>query len=82
MELINALSPDYFAALSDEVLHKASHRRVVVSVDRSLQWLDQCITVKVWSSSVLESVRVFNIMKLISLHPAVLPQHAHMGHIF
>lgn len=44
MQIIGGIAPDYFASLSDEVMHKASHRRVAVSVDRTLQWLDQCLT--------------------------------------
>lgn len=48
LEVVDALSPDYFAALSDEVPSvKVDHRRAALSVDRTLAWLDQCLAVQV-----------------------------------
>ncbi|KAK9909731.1 hypothetical protein WJX75_006677 [Coccomyxa subellipsoidea] len=57
LDVMSALAPDYFAALSDEVPSvKVSHRRAAVSVDRTLHWLDQCLAAK-GSSGVLASIQ-------------------------
>ncbi|BDA42772.1 probable Queuine tRNA-ribosyltransferase accessory subunit 2 [Coccomyxa sp. Obi] len=57
LEVVGALAPDYFAALSDEVPSvKVDHRRAALSVDRTLAWLDQCLGAQ-GSSAVLASIQ-------------------------
>ncbi|CAL8467578.1 g7116 [Coccomyxa elongata] len=57
LEVVGALAPDYFAALSDEVPSvKVDHRRAAISVDRTLAWLDQCLAAQ-GSSGVLASIQ-------------------------
>lgn len=44
MEAINALRPDLWATLPDEVPAWATTKRHRMSVDRTLRWLDDCLT--------------------------------------
>eukprot|EP00897_Mesotaenium_endlicherianum_P001342 jgi/Mesen1/1235/ME000129S00329 len=44
MAVINALRPDLYAALPDEVPPSASLKRERTSVDRTLHWLDACLS--------------------------------------
>ncbi|BBN15766.1 queuine tRNA-ribosyltransferase accessory subunit [Marchantia polymorpha subsp. ruderalis] len=54
MEAINALRPDLWATLPDEVPAWATTKRHRMSVDRTLRWLDDCLTLNaVQDNSVL-----------------------------
>ncbi|XP_024538748.1 queuine tRNA-ribosyltransferase accessory subunit 2 [Selaginella moellendorffii] len=43
MELVNALKPNVWASIADELPTWVSQRRNKLSVDRTLQWLDKCL---------------------------------------
>ncbi|KAG0493221.1 hypothetical protein HPP92_004215 [Vanilla planifolia] len=43
MEVISSLKPNFWASLSDEVPSWVSEKRNKLSVDRTVQWLDNCI---------------------------------------
>lgn len=43
LDIIEALQPDIFASLGDELPHGADSKRVRISVDRTLRWLDACL---------------------------------------
>ncbi|XP_058090095.1 uncharacterized protein LOC131236726 [Magnolia sinica] len=44
MELISSLKPDLWASLADEVPAWVSEKRNMTSVDRTVLWLDECIS--------------------------------------
>lgn len=44
MEIISSLKPDIWASLADEVPARVSVKRNKASVDRTLRWLDDCIS--------------------------------------
>ncbi|KAJ7530758.1 hypothetical protein O6H91_14G017700 [Diphasiastrum complanatum] len=44
MELVNALKPDFWGSLPDEVPAWVSTKRNRMSVDRTLNWLDHCLS--------------------------------------
>lgn len=46
MELVNALSPDIWASLPDEVPTTVTLKRNTLSVDRTLRWLDHCLSLR------------------------------------
>lgn len=43
MDVIDALRPDIFVPLVDDIPSTSGRKRVKQSVDRSLKWLDECI---------------------------------------
>ncbi|KAH7297838.1 hypothetical protein KP509_25G014700 [Ceratopteris richardii] len=46
MDVINAMQPDIWASLPDEVPSWVTHKRNKQSVERTLNWLDSCISLK------------------------------------
>lgn len=46
MEVVNALRPDLYAALPDEVEASVSQKRNVTSVTRTVEWLDKCLRMR------------------------------------
>lgn len=44
MEMISSMKPNLWASLADEVPASVSAKRNRISVDRTLKWLDQCIS--------------------------------------
>lgn len=44
MDLMEALQPDIYTALGDEVLPAAKDKRIKDSVERTLRWLDATLT--------------------------------------
>jgi hypothetical protein len=46
MELVNACKPDLWASLPDEVPNWVAEKRNRLSVDRTLQWLDHCLSLQ------------------------------------
>eukprot|EP00898_Chlorokybus_atmophyticus_P000671 jgi/Chlat1/1604/Chrsp125S01869 len=64
MRVVQALRPHLFVAIADEVSVSASVKRRKVAVDRSLEWLDHCISASSsstsWAGSVLGSIQGVN----------------------
>lgn len=46
MEIVNACKPDLWVSLPDEVPTWAAEKRNRLSVDRTLQWLDHCLSLQ------------------------------------
>lgn len=46
MEVVNACKPDLWASLPDEVPTWVTEKRNRMSVDRTLQWLDHCLSLQ------------------------------------
>ena len=46
MEVVNACKPDLWASLPDEVPSWVTEKRNRMSVDRTLQWLDHCLSLQ------------------------------------
>ncbi|KAG0558228.1 hypothetical protein KC19_10G013400 [Ceratodon purpureus] len=46
MEVVNAFKPDLWVSLPDEVPSWVAEKRNRLSVDRTLQWLDQCLSLQ------------------------------------
>lgn len=44
MEMISSMRPNLFTTLADEVPAWVSDKRNRISVDRTLRWLDDCLT--------------------------------------
>lgn len=45
MEMISSMKPNLWATLADEVPAWVSEKRNRTSVDRTVRWLDDCLTV-------------------------------------
>lgn len=46
MSIVNAMQPDFWTALPDEVPSWVTSKRNKVSVERTLRWLDQCLALQ------------------------------------
>ncbi|XP_059277445.1 uncharacterized protein LOC132031480 [Lycium ferocissimum] len=56
MEMISSMRPNLWASLADEVPAWASEKRNKASVERTLKWLDECITSSSTDGAVFGSV--------------------------
>jgi queuine tRNA-ribosyltransferase subunit QTRTD1 len=62
MEVINACKPNLWASLPDEVPAWVSEKRNRMSVGRTLQWLDHCLSLStVCHITLLYSFRAFHV---------------------
>ncbi|KAL0366546.1 UNVERIFIED_CONTAM: Queuine tRNA-ribosyltransferase accessory subunit [Sesamum radiatum] len=56
MEMISSMKPNMWATLADEVPAWVSEKRNRASVDRTVRWLDECITSNVTGGAVFGSI--------------------------
>ncbi|XAR57530.1 tRNA-guanine(34) transglycosylase, partial [Bertholletia excelsa] len=56
IEMISAMKPNLWAALADEVPAWVSEKRNKTSVDRTVKWLDDCITLSSSSAEIFGAV--------------------------
>lgn len=75
MEGINALKPNLWAALPDEVPAWATAKRNRVSVDRTLLWLDECLSLHAVCRSFFPTLfPLFSFTELICLKAIPIPR--------
>ncbi|KAL3507004.1 hypothetical protein ACH5RR_032386 [Cinchona calisaya] len=56
MELVSSLKPDFWVTLADEVPAWVSTKRNRTSVDRTLRWMDDCISLNMTGATVFGSI--------------------------
>ncbi|CAH9141148.1 unnamed protein product [Cuscuta epithymum] len=56
MKMISSMRPNMWATLSDEVPAWVSQKRNRISVDRTLRWLDDCITLNLTDTTIFGSI--------------------------